>query len=316
VVLGTLQVLRTNALGTARTVVRAIAGNAVGVAAGAALVIGATNRPALLWALLPVAVFLAAYTAGSQRFLLSQAAFTVNLMIIFNLLAPVGWRLGLIRLVDVAVGVAVSAALSLLLWPHGARRQFIRSAADYYRVVVGQLRHAFDRVLAAGATERPPAAPLGVRARAELALGDYLAERPTGPLDPPSAVVLLAGANYLALAAHLMEDATDEYGYRADRCPEHAHAVRAAQQPLLDGLARLADALAGVGRPPPRPALPDPAAAVAGCLDRWRADERAGGSVLALVVATEWTRSIDRLDDDLAGAVARAVAAAGRPWWR
>ncbi|MFR9778049.1 FUSC family protein [Micromonospora sp. MS34] len=318
VVLGTLQVLRTNALGTARSVARAIGGNLVGVAAGAAVVLGATGRPALLWAVLPAAVFLSAYTAGSQRFLLSQAAFTLDLMIIFNLLAPVGWRLGLIRLADVGVGVAVSVALSLLMWPHGARRQFVRSAAAYHRAVIGQLRDAFDRLLAGAATDRPQAAaaPLGSRTRAELALGDYLSERPSGDLDPPSAVELLAGANYLAMAAQLLERAAVEHGYRADRCPDAAGTVRSAQQALLGDLARLAGELAGGATASARSALPDLDAPVWACLREWRTDDEAGGSAMALVVAAEWIRSIDHLSEDLAGPVARAAAAAARPWWR
>ena len=316
VVLGTLQVLRTNALGTARSVVRAVAGNVVGVVVGSAVIIGTAGRPAWLWAALPVAVLLSAYTSGSQRFLLSQAAFTLDLMIIFNLLAPVGWRLGLVRLEDIGVGVAVSVALSLLMWPHGTRRQFIRSAAAYHRAAIGRLRHAFDRLLAVGAAEQRPAPPAGARTRAELALGAYLGERPTGPLDSSNAVVLMTGANYLALAANLLESAATEYGYRADRCRDAVEPVRSAQQALLDGLERLADRLAGTGGAPDWPVLPDLNVPVRTCLERWRGDEAVAGSATALVVAAEWIRGIDQVGDDLVGPVDRAVAVASRPWWR
>ncbi|MFD2762754.1 FUSC family protein [Micromonospora eburnea] len=318
VVLGTLQVLRTNALGTARSVVRAVAGNVVGVVVGSAVVIATAGRPEWLWVVLPAAVFLSAYTSGSQRFLLSQASFTVDLMIIFNLLAPVGWRLGLVRLADVGVGVAVSVALSLLLWPHGTRRQFIRSAAAYHRAAIGRLRHAFDRMLAVDAADRlpVPAPPAGARTRAELALGAYLAERPTGPLDSANAVVLMTGANYLAMAANLMESAVTGYGYRAARCRDAVEPVRSAQQALLDGLERLADRLAGAEGASSRPVLPDLGVPVRTCLGRWRGDEAVAGSATALVIAAEWIRSIDQLGDDLAEPVERAVAVARRPWWR
>ncbi|MEU2614875.1 FUSC family protein [Micromonospora sp. NPDC007271] len=318
VVLGTLQVLRTNALGTARSVARAVAGNVVGVAAGSALVIAAAGRPVWLWAALPAAVLLSAYTSGSQRFLLSQAAFTVDLMIIFNLLAPVGWRLGLIRLADVGVGVFLSVALSLLMWPHGTRRQFIRSAAAYHRAAAGRLRHAFDRMLAVSGAERLPApAPLtGARTRAELALGAYLAERPAGPLDSSAAVDVLAGANYLAMAANLMERAATEFGHRADGCRDVAEPVRSAQQALLAGLARMADRLTGTGHPSCWPALPDLDGPVRTCLHRWRGDETVAGSATALVVAAGWIRSIDQVGEDLAGPVDRAATVASRPWWR
>ncbi|MCW3839899.1 FUSC family protein [Micromonospora yasonensis] len=316
VVLGTLQVLRTNALGTARSVARAIAGNVVGVLGGSALVIAAGGRPGPLWAVLPVAVFLSAYTANSQRFLLSQAAFTLDLMIIFNLLAPVGWRLGLIRLADVGVGVAVSVVLSLVLWPYGARRQFVRSVAAYHRAAVDQLRRAFDQVLAVDAGGRPSAPPAGPRIRAELALADYLSERPTGPLDVTSAVALLTGANYLVMAASLMRDAVRLSGYRADACRDLVEPVRSAQQALLGGLARSADRLTDGRTPSFRPTVPDLGAPVWTCLRRWRGDEAVAGSAMALAVAAEWLRGIDQVGDDLAGPVDRAVVAAGRPWWR
>src|SRR5262249_42768476 len=61
VVLGTLSVLRSNALGTGSTVVSALAGTAVGIVAGSLLVIAIGTHQAALWLVLPLAVFLAAY---------------------------------------------------------------------------------------------------------------------------------------------------------------------------------------------------------------------------------------------------------------
>jgi uncharacterized membrane protein YccC len=61
VVLGTLSVLRSNALGTGWSIVSALAGTAVGIVLGALLVIGIGTHEAVLWGVLPVAVFLAAY---------------------------------------------------------------------------------------------------------------------------------------------------------------------------------------------------------------------------------------------------------------
>jgi uncharacterized membrane protein YccC len=53
VVLGTLQVLRTSALGTGRTTVQALAGGVLGFAVGGLFVVLAGNHPALMWAALP-----------------------------------------------------------------------------------------------------------------------------------------------------------------------------------------------------------------------------------------------------------------------
>ena len=41
-------------------------------------------------------------------------------LIIFNMIAPSGWQVGLIRVEDVVVGAAVGIVVSVLLWPRGA----------------------------------------------------------------------------------------------------------------------------------------------------------------------------------------------------
>ena len=56
VVLGTLSVLRSNALGTGATALRAVGGTAVGFVLGSAIMIGVGGHAVALWALLPVAV--------------------------------------------------------------------------------------------------------------------------------------------------------------------------------------------------------------------------------------------------------------------
>jgi hypothetical protein len=48
VVLGTIQVLRTNALGTGRSIIQAVVGNAIGVVIGGLFAVVAGN-PALMW---------------------------------------------------------------------------------------------------------------------------------------------------------------------------------------------------------------------------------------------------------------------------
>ena len=53
VVLGTLSVLRSNALGTGATALRAVGGTAVGFVVGSAIMIGVADHSALLWVLLP-----------------------------------------------------------------------------------------------------------------------------------------------------------------------------------------------------------------------------------------------------------------------
>ena len=42
-------------------------------------------------------------------------------LIIFNLIVPTGWRVGLVRVEDVVVGALAALVVSVLLWPRGAK---------------------------------------------------------------------------------------------------------------------------------------------------------------------------------------------------
>src|SRR5205814_3117969 len=132
VVLGTLSVLRSNALSTGWSVVSALAGTAVGIFVGAALVIAIGTHESVLWAVLPVAVLLAAYAPRAISFAAGQAGFTVVLFVLFNIIQPVGWRVGLVRIEDVAIGFAISLGVGLLFWPRGAATVLRESLASAY----------------------------------------------------------------------------------------------------------------------------------------------------------------------------------------
>src|SRR5258708_31882821 len=123
VVLGTLSALRSNALATGRTTLQAIAGTLVGFAIGAAMLVIMGTASTALWVVLPVSVFFAAYAGSAIGFVAGQAAFTVLVLIIFNLIAAVGWQLGVARLEDVALRVGISVMVGLLLWPRGPQGQ-------------------------------------------------------------------------------------------------------------------------------------------------------------------------------------------------
>jgi Fusaric acid resistance protein-like len=120
VVLGAIVVMGSSASTTGTKVVRAVAGTAVGVTLGAALIAVVGVEPAVLWTLLPIAIFAAAYVPRVASFAAGQAAFTMTVLIILNLIAPMGWRLGLVRIEDITAGAAVTVVVSVLLWPRGA----------------------------------------------------------------------------------------------------------------------------------------------------------------------------------------------------
>jgi len=180
VVLGTLSVLRTNAAATGATVLRALAGTVLGVAVGAALVLAIGTGPDALWIALPIAVLVAAYAPGTAPFAVGQAAFTVTVIVLFNLLVPTGWKVGLVRVQDVLIGCAVSLVIGVLFWPRGASAAVGDDLADAFRCGAAYLTQAVDWSLGLR-QEAPDTAVASVAAsnRLDDALRLFLAEQGT-----------------------------------------------------------------------------------------------------------------------------------------
>ncbi len=139
VVLGALSVLRSNALNTGQDAIRAMAGTVAGFIVGAALLVGIGTNTTLLWFLLPVAVFLAGVAPAVISFAGGQAAFTLTLVILFNIIQPAGWRVGLVRIEDIALGVGVSLVVGVLFWPRGAGPALRQALAQAYADGAGYL---------------------------------------------------------------------------------------------------------------------------------------------------------------------------------
>ena len=156
VVLGTLSVLRTSATATGQTALRGLAGTIAGFAVGAALLVGIGTSPTGLWIAFPLAVLVAAYTPGTAPFVVGQAAFTVTIVVLFNLLVPAGWQVGLLRVEDVGIGCAVSLVVGFLFWPRGASSIVGDNLADAFRSGASYLSDAASWAL--GDRERRPAA--------------------------------------------------------------------------------------------------------------------------------------------------------------
>jgi uncharacterized membrane protein YccC len=203
VVLGALSVLRSNALGTGATALQALAGALIGfgVASLVMTTIGADD--AWLWVVLPVVVFLAAYTPGAVNFVVGQAGFTVFVVVLFNVLVPDGWRTGLVRVQDVAIGAGISVVVGALLWPRGARGVARRSFAELLRAAADHLGLALDAALHDGRADLAAAADAvaDARARAVAALEDLALERGGGHVDRVAWGNLLVEALMLEVAA-------------------------------------------------------------------------------------------------------------------
>lgn len=120
VLLGALSVLRSSAANTRISAVRAVVGTAIGFAAGAAVIAVVGLDPMMLWTVLPLAAFGSTYVLVVGSFTASQAMFTMMVVIVFNMLHPIGWKVGLVRVEDIVLGAAVGMVVSMLLWPRGA----------------------------------------------------------------------------------------------------------------------------------------------------------------------------------------------------
>src|SRR5216684_1817361 len=213
VVLGTLSVLRSNALNTGQNVVRALLGTVAGFIIGSALVTVIGTNATLLWLVLPAAILLAGVAPAAISFAAGQAAFTVTLVILFNIIQPAGWRIGLLRIEDIALGCAVSLVVGLLFWPRGAGPALRQALAEAYTDGVGYLASAVNFGMLHCEGKPPFAASAGDAARAAAAarrLDDtfrtYLAERGAKPIPLAEVTRLVTGVAGLRLAADAVLD--------------------------------------------------------------------------------------------------------------
>ncbi|MGH1523914.1 FUSC family protein [Leifsonia sp. L25] len=245
VVLGTLSVLRSNALSTGQTVLRGVVGTAVGVLLGAVAMLAIGDNRVVIWVLLPFAILVAGVAPAAISFAAGQAAFTILLVLLFNLIAPSGWTVGLIRIEDIALGCAVSLVVGLLFWPRGAAASLRRALAEAYRESVRYLAAAVAFGLGrceASAAEHPEPRQQALRAAAAArqlddAFRTYLGERGSKqrPLAEVSASV--GGVAGVRLASDAILDLwrRQETAGAGDRGRHREDARRS----LEDSLARL-----------------------------------------------------------------------------
>jgi len=214
VVLGTLSVLRSNALNTGQDAVRAMLGTVAGFIVGAGLLAAIGTNTTLLWFLLPVVVFLAGVAPAVISFAGGQAAFTLTVVILFNIIQPVGWRVGLVRIEDVAIGVGVSLAVGVLFWPRGAapalRQALAQAYADGAGYLVGTVRsgmsHGDPGTPALPAVAGDAARAAAASRRLDDAFRTYLAERGAKRFPLADVAGLVTGVAGLRLEADAVLD--------------------------------------------------------------------------------------------------------------
>jgi uncharacterized membrane protein YccC len=213
VVLGTLSVLRSNALSTGQNALRGLAGTAAGFVVGGVLVLAIGTDETVLWVLLPLAILFAGL-APAVSFAAGQAGFTITLLILYNIIDPTGWSVGLVRVEDVAIGCLVSLVVGTLFWPRGAASALGRALAEAYSESAAYLQQAVAFAVArcdAQSTVEPTPRTEDLRAaaaarRLDDAFRGFLAERGTKHLPLATVATLITGVAGLRLTADAVLD--------------------------------------------------------------------------------------------------------------
>ena len=323
VVLATLTVLRSNALGTGSTVIQALAGTVAGIVVGGALVAALGSDELVLWALLPPAVLLAAYAPRAISFAAGQAGFTIVLLILFNIIQPTGWTVGLVRVEDVAVGCAVSLAVGVLFWPRGVGDLLRESLGAAYARSADYVASATRRLVAAGgaggmenATEPSREGARGAANRLDDAFREYLAESPAQRANLELVATLVAGTTRVRLTAYSLSTLTPAPtgGPGLDQC---ADALAADVDAVRSWYISLADAIVDCTvAPPPQPRDGDEGRQVVRCAREALAagDDSIVGPALSLLWASQHLDNLRRLGVRLIQPAAEYSGKGARPY--
>jgi uncharacterized membrane protein YccC len=254
VVLGVLSVLRSTALNTGQSAVRGLLGTVVGFVAGGAILLGIGTNTVVLWVLLPFALLAAGFAPAAISFLVGQAAFTLVVVMLLNIIHPAGWQVGLIRVEDVAIGCLVSLAVGLVFWPRGAATALGAALSAAYRSSAHYLSRAVDANLTGrgGAAMAEKATALADFGRLDDAFRQFLAERGAKHVPLAEASSLVTGTVALRLSADAVVDLWHDVDGAKDLGNADREVVASAQQ-IERWYDSLAQSLSLDGQLPPDP---------------------------------------------------------------
>jgi uncharacterized membrane protein YccC len=251
VLFATLSVVRTSALQTGATAVQAVLGTAIGFAVALPLLLAIGTRGAGYLYVLPL-VMVGGLLAGSINVVWGQAGFTVLVSVLFNLVEPIGWEIGIVRIQDVALGAAAGVVIGLAAWPRGAAGQLAQSLADAIEACGNLVAATVERRLCPVGPERLSRLRSRARAktlRADGVLAVFLTERPKNLEDVAmwEQMSVFAHTRWYGaemLARQSVAPPPREAANLVDALVEHVHALNTAH-------AAVASAIAGREPPPP-----------------------------------------------------------------
>jgi uncharacterized membrane protein YccC len=235
----------------ARALQRGI-GTVVGAVAGAVLLVLVHGT----WLLIPFAVLAALLPYGRSRNYGLLATFLTPLVVVLiDLLNPVGWRLAEDRLIDTLIGCAIVVVVGFAPWPMSwyahLPRQYAQTALD----VCAYLEEALVPLGSVPADGDAPPTRSRMRRSTYRALADLRTEFQRTISEPPS-MSRLAAAWWPAVVA--LERVMDAGTATALAIHQGAPAPSAGSVRMLCGALRAVSEAAAAGRPlEAAPALPD-----------------------------------------------------------
>jgi hypothetical protein len=245
------------------TVVQLLRTRDAGLAAlrGSGLIFALGSNATVFWILLPLAIVLTGLAPTAISFAAGQAGFTAALLILFNIIDPAGWTIGLVRFEDITIGCAVSVGVGTLFWPRGAGAALGQAMAEAFAESASYLRCAieYEVTRSDGPVPTTPT-PEDERRNAAAAarrLDDafrcFLAERDTKYIALADVTALMTTVAVLRLTADAIVDLweQDDDGPTGDRTTARADIVRSGLQ-VCKWYQEAARALSGYGEVPER----------------------------------------------------------------
>lgn len=299
VLLGVLAVLRYDGAGTRRMAIPAIIGTVVGVVIATVVIFAVGTQIGVLWVLLPLTVFLAAWAPIAVSFPVGQAAFSGFILIALGIISwPPNLRTGLVRIEDIIIGIAVALVVGLLMWPRGALGALhseiangLRASSTYLSLAVRALSEpvapadlAHARLEARGASERASDTyDMSIMQR-----GDGAAEALRWASMATSTHLLLAVSRILGLFLSDPPILTS--------APSTIEPVRATSAASHEHWTAVIDLMADDESYSPTPRLPTFAPATAGLPDPSDVhDPTSARAYVAAVWTIDWLLHLDRL---------------------